>query len=430
MQSSSSSLTAPAETREKTTSEENTASPPSRTDNQRSELDPNLPFGSDWGLAEVASLKGRPAVLDLLNALVGGKPKLYSQANRTALNQLVVDTRKARHNHASASANQPRDEADSEEGSANSDSGAALTGAPLRVGGDDRMRLLGCVFHENNRDNLLDLETQASRHQLDERVTGGSRHAFFTNGAELFNSDLKMGWLVVDTDKVLTEKGFDPDRPIVDGHNTLTAVKFKQVYSQLRKAYTETHRKFDQSGNGRRFNDFCNTQQYASEVLYLHRLLEANGSLSGFFAVEVEGGFNGDTSSASGATILGKRTHGEAIELSSDDDDSSYKGYDSADSNHRGRHSWLRDALNPGQTAKDSSSAVDAADAARIGDEAAAIRQRSAIEKDQYLSAQLMTVYEKLEGLGEDPKNSGLRAFLNSRVAVLNKALEESGRSL
>ena len=98
MQSSSSSLTAPAETREKTTSEENTASSPSRTDNQRSELDPNLPFGSDWGLAEVASLKGRPAVLDLLNALVGGKPKLYSQANRTALNQLVVDTRKARHN--------------------------------------------------------------------------------------------------------------------------------------------------------------------------------------------------------------------------------------------------------------------------------------------------------------------------------------------
>ena len=61
-----------------------------------------LPFGRDWGLADIAAIKKKEGVIEILNNLVGGKAKGYRNLGRAKLNQLVIDTRKAKHNHTMA----------------------------------------------------------------------------------------------------------------------------------------------------------------------------------------------------------------------------------------------------------------------------------------------------------------------------------------
>ena len=379
-----------------------------------------LPFGRDWGLADIAAIKKKEGVIEILNNLVGGKAKGYRNLGRAKLNQLVIDTRKAKHNHTMAAPVSSDDDEDGE-ASENGD-GAALTGDSFRFGGDDRVRLLSVIFLECMRPFMLDMETQGTRAQLDENTVGGARISFFVEGAKKFNSEERFGFLVADENDVLKNKGYDPDSSVDLGHNTLSASKFKVVYTQLRKAYTETHRKWDQSGNGRPFSDFCNTQQFAGEVLYLHRLLQANGALNGFFAIEVPGGFNGQISSQGDGA--GSRKRGRDSEES---EDSAWNDPNSDDSNHghnpvwRGggdAPGWLRDALGPSSFSAASSSVVDTAEEARITAETSAVRQRTNIDKDKYLSDQLAQAFEKLAALDASPKNDPLRNFLTARIAV------------
>ena len=96
----------------------------------------------------MAAIKLKSGVVDIMNALIGGKkPKSYDNMTRPKLNELVIQTRKAIHNHATAARTASDDDEAEAEGSVEED-GVPLTGASFRVGGDDRIRVLSIIFHE------------------------------------------------------------------------------------------------------------------------------------------------------------------------------------------------------------------------------------------------------------------------------------------
>ena len=110
-----------------------------------------------------------------MNELIGGKPKLYDNISRPKLNELVIQTRKAKYNHATAAPNaSDDDEADAAGSDEEAEESVPLTGASFRVGGDDRIRVLSVIFNESMRGHLLEMETQGTRQQLDEGKVGGA----------------------------------------------------------------------------------------------------------------------------------------------------------------------------------------------------------------------------------------------------------------
>ena len=135
---------------------------------------------------------------------------------------------------------------------------------------------------EDNRENLMNSERQASRIQLDNGIIG-HKQSVFQLAADHFNDHTWLQKLV----KTPSVYNFDINIPARDG-DQITAEHLYETFKGIRRSQSDFGTALRQSGQNMGAIEFISTgSRFSDEELYVYHVTEMIGEVRGFFDSDI-----------------------------------------------------------------------------------------------------------------------------------------------